>query len=101
MEISSDEDDYVFQVGCLCTDPDHSHLISVEADPEFEEVTIYIYTHQTTTMNKWKAMWNILWNKDVECRSDILMNGDTAMNYGNLLIEAVTEISRRKKVKKS
>lgn len=45
---SYDSNAMVYKIDCECCDPNHYHIVEVEADKEVNEVIVHIYTETTT-----------------------------------------------------
>jgi hypothetical protein len=82
-----------YQIVCNCGDSDHDHNVWVEADDH--EVSIIIYTKNTTpfwSTRRWHQMWELLVRGYVKQEVAISMNEQQAMNYAETLKSAVEDV---------
>ena len=83
---------YDFRVECICTDGDHAHTINISKDPDTDMVNVHLYTTRRYGGNRFKGIIKLLLGMDIEMDTDILMDAETARNYGQLLIDKSKEI---------
>jgi hypothetical protein len=89
-----------YQVSCECTDPDHAHLVEVEADDI--GVTVHIYANVTTpwwSKSRWKQIWQILTRGYAETEIVTILKPQQAINYANVLLTAVENVNKMRKKK--
>ena len=83
----------MYEVSCDCTDSDHSHLVTVEADDA--TVTVYIYTNSTTpwwSRSRWRQIWQILTKGYCEMQAVTLLQPQQAVNYASALNQAAKDV---------
>jgi hypothetical protein len=99
LKISDWEDCRVYQVVCGCTDPDHSHVVWVEAE-DFE-ISVRIYTTNTTkfwSKNRFLQIWELLKTGSVKQEVSVVMSEQQAFNYAKTLMQAVEDVKSFKGV---
>jgi hypothetical protein len=82
-----------YQVVCGCGDTDHDHNVWVES--EDTGVSVVIYTTNTThfwSKGRWRQMWELLTKGYIKQEVSILMSEQQALNYANLLTQAVDDV---------
>ena len=84
-----------YQVQCECTDPDHCHVVEVEADLEVRDVAVHIYTDVSTpfwSKSRWKMIWEILTTGCAKHQACIILQSQSAVNYAAALKEASKQV---------
>ena len=82
-----------YQVVCQCQQEDHDHNVWVEADEC--DVTVTTYTTQKSkpwSLNRWQVIWRLLTKGYVEYEANIIMTEQQAINYANVLTQAVKDV---------
>lgn len=82
-----------YQIACNCGDADHDHSVWIEADDH--EVSVIIYTTNTTpfwSKRRWRQMWELLTRGYVKQEVAISMSEQQALNYANILTQAVKDV---------
>ena len=82
-----------YQVVCQCQQEDHDHNVWVEADEC--DVTVTTYTTQQSkpwSLNRWQVIWRLLTKGYVEYEANIIMTEQQAINYANVLTQAVKDV---------
>lgn len=96
MEINDYGHSKWYYVNCECSDPDHAHIVAVEADDDF--VGVSIYTRATSpwwSKNRWHLMWQLLTKGYVDTEAVALLNTQQAINYAEALSKASAEVQKR------
>ena len=83
-----------YLIDCECTDPDHAHTLSVEADKDFG-ITVSIWTTAETpvwSVSRWRLMWQLLTTGTVKYNVGIILKEQQALNYADALIKAIADV---------
>lgn len=94
-------DSMCYQVVCQCHDADHDHSVWVEADDC--DVTVTTYTTQKSkpwSLNRWQTIWILLTKGYVEYEANICMTEQQALNYANVLTNAIEDVKLFKSKRK-
>jgi hypothetical protein len=94
-------DSMCYQVVCQCYQEDHDHNVWVEADES--DVTVTTYTTQKSkpwSLNRWQVIWRLLTKGYVEYEANIIMTEQQALNYANVLTNAVKDVKLFKSKRK-
>ena len=94
-------DAMTYQVVCECGDSNHDHNVWVEADDN--SVTVTTYTQQKSKwwrMNRWQTIWTLLTKGYVEYEANIIMTEQQALNYANVLTNAIEDVKLFKSKRK-
>ena len=94
-------DAMTYQVVCECSDPDHDHLVWVEADDA--GVTVTTHTQQSTkwwSLNRFQIIWQLLTTGYVKYEASIIMTKQQATNYASVLHHAINDVEEFKKQQK-
>ena len=90
-----------YHVECECTDPDHSHVVDVEADEDFG-VTVEIWTTAETPVwgtSRWKLLWQLLTKGTIKYNVAIILREQQALNYVTALTNAMNDVKNFKATK--
>ena len=88
-----------YHIECECTDPDHCHIVEVEADPETHDVLVHLYTDVTTpfwSKCRWSMIWEILTTGRAKHQACIILRPQAAVNYSAALREAAKQVKASK-----
>lgn len=83
----------MYTVECSCTDPDHTHTITVTN--EVGEVQLILkgtYHYPIWRKNRWKGIFNLLFRGRYEVDFDILLNEQAATNYITAIKTAMKDL---------
>lgn len=86
-----------YTVTCECGDHNHIHNIWVESD-DFG-VTVHTYSEQKTnwwSKTRWHHIWKLLTTGYIRYDSCIMMNEQQAVNYAEVLKQAVKDVKNFK-----
>jgi hypothetical protein len=84
----------VYQVECDCTDPDHAHIVEVEANDD-SYITVMIYTKDVTKKrNRFGLMWELLTKGHVQREASVIMTEQVAVNYAATLEKAINDMKK-------
>lgn len=94
-----------FGVACECSDEEHNHEVWVESDPEFDFVSVHVFTTTHTRHSQgwgttaWKRFtekvrYTIdLWFRGyIETEASIMMDRQVAINYADVLKKSIQAI---------
>jgi hypothetical protein len=84
-----------YHVECECMDPDHCHVVEVEASPETCDVLVHLYTDVSTpfwSKSRWKMIWEILTIGRAKHQACIILRPQSAVNYSAALKEASKQV---------
>lgn len=90
---------YTITCDCLCDD--HSQHLWVEA--EDTGITATVSTQVKTkwwSMNRWKQIWTLLTKGYIEMEGATILNRQQALNYAEVLKQAVTDVEEFRKNRK-
>lgn len=88
-----------YHVECECADPDHCHIIEVEADLVTRDVSVHLYTEVTTpfwSKSRWKMIWEILTTGRAKHQACIILKDQSAVNYAAALKDAAKQVKVNK-----
>jgi len=90
-------DAMTYQVVCECGQPDHEHMVWIEASETGVEVQVYV-TAKTNfwSRTRWSHMWQLLTQGYVKCETILGMTEQQAMNYASTLHHAVEDVTKFK-----
>lgn len=90
-----------YQIVCNCGDSDHDHNVWIEADDH--EVSVIIYTTNTTpfwSKRRWRQIWELLTQGYVKQEVAITMSEQQTLNYAETLKSAIKDVTQFRKNKK-
>ena len=88
----------MYKVVCECGSDDCTHTLDIEAEDTGVTVTIYTQTRTNFwSVSRWKHIWTLLINGHVDFETNIHLSEQSALNYGQTLIQAVQDVKNFKK----
>lgn len=92
-----DYNDYKsYVIECDCTDTDHAHILSVEAEADDNIVSVCIYTKSITPfwkLSRWRMLWNLLISGKVNYEVALVLQRQQALNYASAIINAIDTVT--------
>lgn len=86
-----------YHIRCTCGNDDCSHEVEIEADEHDVQVHIYVKNHtKWWEKNRWKQIWSILIKGYAEMQTTIVLNEQSALNYGETLKSAARDVKQFK-----
>lgn len=84
-----------YYIQCDCGSDDCAHVVEVEADEMHVHVNLYHKQHtKWWEKNRWQQIWQILTKGYTEMETTIVLNEQTALNYGQTLINASSDVKQ-------
>jgi len=82
-----------YTVPCDCCSTDCAHSVCVESDDTGVSVTTYT-TQKTNwwSRNRWQIIWELLTTGYVKYEASIIMTGQSALNYSDVLKTASRDV---------
>jgi hypothetical protein len=88
----------MYKVVCECGSDDCTHTVDIEAEDTGVTVTIYTTTRTNFwSVSRWKHIWTLLVKGHVDFETNIHLSEQSALNYGQTLIQAVQDVKNFKK----
>ena len=88
----------MYKVVCECGSDDCTHTLDIEAEDTGVTVTIYTKTRTDFwSVSRWKHIWTLLVKGHVDFETNIHLSEQSALNYGQTLIQAVQDVKNFKK----
>ena len=88
----------MYKVVCECGSDDCTHTLDIEAEDTGVTVTIYTKTRTNfCSISRWKHIWTLLVKGHVDFETNIHLSEQSALNYGQTLIQAVQDVKNFKK----
>jgi hypothetical protein len=88
----------MYKVVCECGSDDCTHTLDIEAEDTGVTVTIYTQTRTNFwSVSRWKHIWTLLVKGHVDFETNIHLSEQSALNYGQTLIQAVQDVKNFKK----
>ena len=88
----------MYKVVCECGNDDCTHTLDIEAEDTGVTVTIYTKTRTNFwSVSRWKHIWTLLVKGHVDFETNIHLSEQSALNYGQTLIQAVQDVKNFKK----
>ena len=88
----------MYKVVCECGSDDCTHTLDIEAEDTGVTVTIYTKTRTNFwSISRWKHIWTLLVKGHVDFETNIHLSEQSALNYGQTLIQAVQDVKNFKK----
>ena len=95
-------DSKVYRVMCECGDSSHEHNVWVEADGY--DISVSIYTTTKTNFwskSRWYHIWTLLTKGYIDTESTVCMSRQQALNYSEILENAIDDVEQFRKNKSS